>query len=133
MKLLDANIIIRFLTLDDKQKAQKCRKLFETAIAGKIKLFITDLTVAEVVWVLEKVYKLDKTNIRQKIEMVLNTANLIFQNREIILEAILHYDLYNIDFIDSYHRAFMRPLEIKEIFSYDKDFDVFEDLERIEP
>jgi predicted nucleic-acid-binding protein len=133
MKLLDTNVIIRFLTRDDKKKAEKCRELFEAAVKGKIKLFITDLTIAEVVWVLEKIYKLTKREIRLNIETILNTLNLTFQNKNIILESIVLYDIYDIDFIDVYHKIYMQKADIKSIYSYDKDFDMFEDIQRLEP
>ena len=117
MKLLDANVIIRFLTRDHKQKAEKCRQLLAEAVSGKIQLFITDLTVAEIVWVLEKVYKRNRTDIRLKIEAILNTPHLIFQNREVVSESIVLYDIYNIDFIDAFQKVFSQKMGIKEIYS----------------
>ncbi|MDI6731090.1 MAG: PIN domain-containing protein [Candidatus Margulisbacteria bacterium] len=133
MKLLDTNVIIRFLTRDDKRKAKKCRILFEKVLTGELKLFITNLAVAEVVWVLEKVYKLSKRAIRLNIEAILNTPNLVFQNRGIISESIILYDIHGIDFINVYHKIYMLKSGIKEIYSYDKDFDMFADIVRIEP
>jgi len=133
MKLVDANIIIRFLTNDHKRKATSCRKLFESVVKGKVALFITDMTIAEVVWVLEKVYKCHRQEIRLKIEAICNTPNLHFQNKELILESIILYDLRNIDFIDAYHAAFMNKEGIKEIYSYDTHFNRLTELVRLEP
>ena len=133
MKLVDANIIIRFLTKDQKHKAERCKRLFEDAVKGKIKLYISDLTVAEVVWVLEKVYKCSRTDIREKVEAILNTPNLIFQNKEIIAECTILYDIHNIDFIDAYHAVLMSKRDIEEIYSYDTDFDILERIIRKEP
>ncbi|MGB9612629.1 MAG: PIN domain-containing protein [Candidatus Margulisiibacteriota bacterium] len=133
MKLVDANIIIRFLTKDQKHKAERCKRLFEDAVKGKIKLYISDLTVAEVVWVLEKVYKCSRTDIREKVEAILNTPNLIFQNKEIIAECTILYDIHNIDFIDAYHAVLMSKRDIEEIYSYNTDFDILERIIRKEP
>lgn len=133
MKLLDTNILIRFLTRDHKIKAERCKKLLENAVSGKIQLFVSDLTLAEVVWVLEKFYKCGKPDIRLKIEAILNTSNLIFQNKDLISESIILYDMHNIDFIDAYHLVLMRLKGLKEIYSYDTDFDIFEEIERKEP
>lgn len=133
MILIDANIIIRFLTKDHKHKAEKCRKLFEYAVKGKVDLFISDLTIAEVVWVLEKAYKCSKADIREKVEAILNTPKLIFQNKDIVAESIILYDIHNIDFIDTYHAVLMSKRNIKEIYSYDTDFDIFEGIIRKEP
>jgi predicted nucleic acid-binding protein len=133
MKLLDTNVIIRFLTRDNPAQAEKARGLFEKVVAGKERLLVSDLAIAETVWVLEKVYKLKKPDIRAKIEAILNTANLFFQNRGLISESVVLYEIYNIDFIDAYHKVFMQKAKIKEIYSYDKDFDVFENIKRKEP
>lgn len=133
MKLLDSNIIIRFLTRDHKEKAEKCKKLLEKAIAGKVKLLVTDLAIAEIIWVLEKYYKCANANIRSKIEAILNTPNLMFQNKEVISESIVLYDMLHIDYIDVYHAVLMRKSKINEIYSYDKHFDLFEDIKRVEP
>lgn len=133
MKLVDTNIILRFLTRDDRKKAEKCYRLFQRAVKGEEELFISDLAIAETIWVLEKAYKLSKSDIRQKIEAILNTQNLIFQNLEILEEAIVLYDAYDIDFIDTYHVILAGKLEMKTIFSYDRDFDKFEEVNRKEP
>lgn len=133
MNLVDANIIIRFLTRDHKTKAEKCKMLFEDAVKGRVKLYITDLTIAEVVWVLEKSYRCGKPEVRVKIEAILSTPNLIFQNKEIISECVVLYELYNIDFIDTYQAVLMSKENIKVIYSYDSDFDVFAGITRKEP
>ena len=133
MKLLDTNVIIRFITRDHPAKAEKLKRLFERVVAGKEQLLVTDLVVAEVIWVLEKVYKLKKPDIRAKVEAILNTPNLFFQNRGVISEGIILYEIYNIDFIDAYHKAFMQKAKIKEVYSYDRDFDAFDDIVRQEP
>ena len=57
-KLLDANLIIRYLIEDDPKKAQAFEKLLKTS---KEPLIITDVTVSETVWVLSSYYKLRKT------------------------------------------------------------------------
>lgn len=133
MNLLDTNIIIRFLTRDDKKKADKCKKLFQEVIAGRTQLFVSDLTIAEIIWVLEKNYKSDRSDIRVKVEAILNTPNLLFQNKAVLSEGIILYEVYNIDYIDAYHAALMRQFGIKTVYSYDRDFDGFDDVRRKEP
>lgn len=133
MKLVDANIIIRFLTRDDKPKAEKCKKLFEAAAKGEVSLYISDLVMAELVWVLYKFYACNKTAIREMIEIILNTPNLIFENKEVISESSVLFEVRNVDFIDAYHVALMRQRSIRKIYSFDRDFDAFPEIERIEP
>ena len=41
--IIDTNILLRFLTDDDKAKAAKCEGLFQSAINGAERLLITDV------------------------------------------------------------------------------------------
>ncbi|OIN96232.1 hypothetical protein AUJ66_06935 [Candidatus Desantisbacteria bacterium CG1_02_38_46] len=133
MYLVDANVILRYLTEDDKKKADACEKLLERAVDGKEKLFISDMVIAEIIWVLEKIYKYEKDAIRFRIEKILNTPNLIFQNKNLLEESISLYEEANIDFIDAYHIILMRENNIEEIYSYDTDFDRVPQIKRKEP
>ena len=49
--LVDANVILRFITRSPREMAEAARNLFKQAEAGEIGLIILTITVAEVVWV----------------------------------------------------------------------------------
>jgi len=53
---LDANVILRFLLADDRSQSPKAKALFELAQAGKLTLFVSHVTLAEVSWVLLSYY-----------------------------------------------------------------------------
>lgn len=133
MRLIDANVILRFLTRDDKKKSDACENLFEKAVYGTEELFISDMTVAEVIWVLEKVYKCGRDEIRLGIEKIVNTPNLAFSDKDLLYDAINLYSQSGIDFIDAYHVALMHIKGINQIYSYDGDFDGIYGIQRIEP
>jgi len=134
MKLVDANVIIRYLTRDDQKKAEACRVLLEKTVAGPApSLFMADIAIAEIVWVLESVYKLSKDEIKDKLETVLNTPNIDFQNKDVLTESVVIYATYNIDFIDAYQAVFAKHRQISDIYSYDTDFDKLAGVSRIEP
>jgi len=60
MKAIDTNVLIRFITKDDDQQAQRVYRLFKHAEEHQEKFFIPLLVVLEVIWVLESCY--DATN-----------------------------------------------------------------------
>ena len=91
MKFVDTNIFIRFITNDIPQKADACEILFRKAVEGKESLFTTDLVIAEIVWVLESYYELGQNEVQDKVEKILNTPNLVCQNKDIILNALTLY------------------------------------------
>ena len=117
---LDANIFIRYLTNDDPAKADRVEKLLDQASGGKVRLLTTELVIAEVVWVLESFYKLNRKAITPMIKAILATPGLEVINGALVEKAIEHYLAHNIDFIDGYIAAVMERHQVNEIFSYDK-------------
>ncbi len=133
MKFLDANIILRYLTLDSALKARKCEILFQRVASGREALFTSTLVIAEVVWVLEKAYKLPKTEITGLIQRILNTPHIECDEKDVLMAAAGLYSLKNIDFIDVYNAIVMEARKIEAVYSYDTHFDRIPSLKRIEP
>lgn len=133
MKFVDANIILRYLTKDDAQKEKKCAELFERTSMGKEILYTSSLVIAEVVWVLERFYKLNRSQVVVYTEKILNTPFLECDEKDALFIAIGLYDLKKIDFIDAYNAVIMETKSIDTIYSYDLHFDLVPPLKRIEP
>ena len=133
MRFVDTNIFIRYLTADIPEKADACHKLFKRAISGKAKLFTSDLVIAEIIWVLESYYELEKNDVREKVEKILNTPNLFCQQKDIILGALDLYSEKNIDYIHAFNALILKAKGIEELYSYDPHFDRIDGLTRLEP
>ena len=133
MKFLDTNIVLRYLTEDDPCKAKRCDELFKKISSGKETLFTSTLVITEVVWVLEKVYRLTRDQITVCVQKILNTPHIECAEKDILLTAVGLYELKNIDFIDAYNAILMQTKDIQDIYSYDTHFDLFPALKRIEP
>lgn len=133
MKFIDTNIILRYLTKDDPQKEKKCAELFQRTSMGKEVLFTSSLVIAEVVWVLERFYKLNRTQVAVYIEKILNTPFLECDEKDVLFSAVGLYSLKKIDFIDAYNAVIIESKSIDTIYSYDFHFDLIPPLKRIEP
>ncbi len=133
MRFVDTNIFIRYLTDDLPEKADNCEKIFARAIENKEQLFTSELVIAEIIWVLESYYELQKEKIQEMVEKILNTRNLTCINKNQILNALAIYAGKNIDYTDAYNAVILREKGIKEIYSYDAHFDRIPWLKRIEP
>lgn len=133
MRFVDTNIFLRFLINDDPRKTDACEALFKRVVSGEEPLFTTDMVIAEIIWVLESYYEIDKKSIREMVEKILNTDNLLCPGKEIIISALAAYEEKNIDFIDAYNAFTIKIYAIKELYSYDKHFDRINELIRIEP
>lgn len=132
--LLDANILIRYFTNDDSKKAEKCESLFKKVAAGKEKVLLNHLTIAEVVWVLESAYAFKKDAIADCMLRVFNTPHIIIPDTDLILTTFSVWQLnnYKIDYIDAYNAAWITTNNLPGIYSYDRDFDKI-DIPRKEP
>jgi predicted nucleic acid-binding protein len=127
-KVLDANIIIRFLIDDDKEKADAIEKLLRS---DQI-LILTDVTISEIIWVLSSYYKEIKKEIVKKITALINLPS-IKCNKKLIVTALSFFEKYNIDWIDAYLAAYTKENDLKEIYSYDLDLDKIKSIKRLTP
>ncbi|MEB3337389.1 MAG: PIN domain-containing protein [Leptolyngbyaceae bacterium] len=59
---VDTNIFLRLLTGDPPELAQRAFRLAERAEQGEIRLRVSPMVVAEMVWVLSSFYKYPRVN-----------------------------------------------------------------------
>ncbi len=120
--LLDANVLIRFLTKDHEEHYKKSYKIFEQIESGEMEALLMDFILAEVVYVLKRIYKYNKSDISSALKKILLYNHLYTENKLVIFEALTIYTDKNIDFADAMLCA-KRQIEGFEIISFDKDLD----------
>jgi len=117
---VDTNVFLRFLTGDDPTKAARAEKLFRDAVHGKLRLTTSVLVIAEIVWTLESFYRLEKTDIADKVQKILNTPGLECAETSVILHALEFYAGANVDFIDAFHVFWLRQRSQTRVATYDR-------------
>lgn len=137
MKFLDTNIILRYLTRDDEAKARRCFELFQRIQQGKERVYASEAIITEVVYVLSSTrnpYRLNHEEIRARLLPILTLRSLKIPQKLLYLRAL---DLYAsspfLDIEDAVSLAHMERQGIKEIVSYDTDFDRLKTVRRVEP
>lgn len=131
---VDTNVFIRYLTNDDPKKADRVERLLKLTIEGKASLITNLMVIAELVWTLESYYGLSRSDIGEKLSLILNTPNLEVPESQRIMKAVSLYVEENIDFIDAYNAIFVKEHGISSILTYDKKhFDRLSWLKRAEP
>ena len=130
---VDTNIFLRYLTKDDPSKYEKCREMFKKAMKGDIAITTSGMVIAELVWTLLSYYKVPKAEVVEKVSVIVGTKNLSIPDKRIVTDALVLYARKNIDFIDAYNAIFMRYHGLRDIYSYDEDFELIEDIQRREP
>lgn len=127
-KLVDANLIIRFLLNDNPSQAEATEKLF----ASSKDLILTDLTLAEVVWTLQSVYRFSKQEITQKVKHILS-LEIFDANYNLLNNSLEFYQGYNISFADAYLLAYIQEKNLEGIYSFDRGLDKVKTIKRFKP
>jgi predicted nucleic-acid-binding protein len=114
MEITDANIILRYLLKDDENCFSKARVILE-----ENNILLPFEVCAEVIYVLEKVYKVPRKNIHDALIILINYPNIAMPDKSLLLESLKIYEAENIDFIDSLLVAYHIVLKAK-IHTFDK-------------
>jgi predicted nucleic-acid-binding protein len=126
--VVDSDVVIRFLTNDDPQKADRFKEFLQTGN----KIILTNITVAEIIWTLKSFYKLDKTEIIPLIRSLINHSSI--QCQQTLLKQSIHfYRNFNLSWIDAYTAAYSIIRNDQQVLSFDKGFDKLSDIKRQEP
>ena len=137
MRFLDTNIILRYLTRDDENKAEACYQLFQRVSRGEEDLFTCEAIITEVVYVLSSSrapYRLSHEEIRERLAPILTIRGLRLPQKRVYIDALNIYASFpSLDFEDALAVAHMKRQGIEEIVSYDRDFDRVEEIQRVEP
>ena len=109
--LIDANVILRYITGLPPEQAEQARAVIA---AGA---FTTMEVIAEVIYVLQKVYRLERAQIS---DFVMEIAeDVIIADYDVLAFAMDYYRARNLDFVDCVlaARAFVRE---EDVFTFDK-------------
>ena len=133
MKTIDANIILRFLTNDLPDQADRAASLLRKLENREDTAFLPDLILADIIWVLEGYYKQPRAQIRDWMTTILSLPGLEFSNKEMALTALDIYVENKIGWSDAFTASQMLACGITEIYSFDHHFDKIKGITRIEP
>ncbi len=100
--VIDTNLLVRYLTQDDLEKADAVESLIDKAGSGEVTILIPSIVIAELVWVLESFYKLEVVAVSELVESILNTPGLEVNEKEILFTICRTYREKKIDFIDAW-------------------------------
>ena len=120
--LLDTNVLLRFLLDDHPELSRAAAGLFQQAADEKCLLILTDLGIAEAVWVLTSFYKLERQKIAESLAKLLLKAGVYCPTLEPVLDALARFKATNCDFFDCYLAAQAASSGVA-IASFDKDFE----------
>jgi len=126
---VDSNVLIRHLTGDPTDQARQATDFLRSGEA----LILVDLVVAEVVYVLESVYEVERERVAELVRAILGFATITVVDEALLLRALEIYEQYRIHFADSYLAACAELSGVGAVASFDRDIDRVTSIRRLEP
>jgi len=135
---LDANIFVyafykprKTLSKEAITRKENAQRVVAEINSGKLNVITSVVHLAETANILKHGLSIRETNILLATLMSLKNVNVISVTKEDYENAISLGALLNLDPNDALAVYFMRKFGIKEILSYDKDFDKVKDITRV--
>ena len=126
---IDTNVIIRHLTGDPSDMAARATAF----LADADELLLSDLIVAETVYVLESFYEVPRAGVAQLIRSVVGFPTMRTLDPALLLRSLEIYEIHGVDFAEAYLAASAEVAGISEIASFDRSLDRIPTITRIEP
>jgi len=114
MLYLDTNVILRYLLEDCEQFIEQSKEYVENN-----NVYIKNEVLAEVVYVLNKTYKVPKNLVNITVKEFITNDNVEVESLEVIVLALEIFETKNIDFVDSLLCAYNKLFKY-QVVSFDK-------------
>ena len=86
---LDTNVLVRYITQDDPLQSAKATDIIEHRLSAANPGFVSVVTMAEVVWVLNRAYGLTRPQIAGAVERMLQVDVLVVENEQEVFRAMV--------------------------------------------
>ncbi|MFH5831502.1 PIN domain-containing protein [Halalkalibaculum sp. DA3122] len=116
---LDTNILVRYLTEDDPEQADRVQELFDS-YKSEATFIINEVILAELDWVLTSVYGYSRKEFLMVIEQIFETKHISFSQPTVVKKAIREYASSSADFLDCYIGILNKKMDTKITFTFDK-------------
>lgn len=119
--VLDANVLLRFITKVPPQQATKARDLLARGQNGEARLLLEALALADIVYVLKKQYQMSYADIEAALLRLFASGAVEVVERQRCESALALQVRHNVDFEDAYLAVLAQELGGK-VASFDRDF-----------
>jgi len=125
---VDTNILVRHLTGDPSAMAERATAF----LASRSELYLTDLIVAETIYVLESFYKAPRDQVAEAMRSLVSMRSIVTVDPSLLLRAIEVYEIDRLDFAESYLVACAESTGVGAVASFDKAIERVTTVARIE-
>ena len=114
MALVDANIVLRYVLNDHPQLSQQAADILEQQ-----SVIVPVEVVCEVVFVLQKVYRVSRDEIRKKLCDLLDESLISVEKPEVFRQALQAYATTSLDMVDTLLWAYA-VVEQQQVLTFDE-------------
>jgi predicted nucleic-acid-binding protein len=107
-------VLVRFLVRDDEEQYRRATQLI---LGGTI--FLSDIVIAEAVWVLRSAYRYPRKSIVSVLRDLLASDHVVWEHRSRVEAALSHYDRHGADLADWLIRQAASESGADGVYSFD--------------
>jgi predicted nucleic-acid-binding protein len=119
MIAIDTNVLVRFLVRDDEAQFARASALFERAQRADDAVFLAELVVCELVWVLQRAYRVAKPAIVGTLNELVRARHIELEAADRVQRAIAAYAAGRGDFADYLIREQARAAGCDGVATFD--------------
>jgi predicted nucleic-acid-binding protein len=117
---LDTNILVRYFAQDDPIQSRQATQIIERRLTDNQPGFVSLVTMAETVWVLERAYEMSNLEIAAAVERMLQADTLSVQNEQEVFTAMLALKTGKASFSDALIEALGTWAGCSSTLTFDK-------------
>jgi len=99
-RLIDTNLIVRYLVQDHEKHAKAAEKLFTASDRGELVLVVLSAVLAECVFVLDSFYQRPRADISSALDTLISSPGVEMSGVAIHRSALQRYRKTNLHFVD---------------------------------
>ncbi|NUQ10956.1 MAG: PIN domain-containing protein [Gemmatimonadaceae bacterium] len=120
MIALDTNLLVRLIVQDDEAQARAVERLFIKARRDQTPLFVSDVVLCELAWVLVRRLKINRADIADALDHILRTELVVVADAAAASRAVAAYRNGRGDFADYLIREHALLAEAGDVVTFDR-------------
>ncbi len=117
---VDANVFLRFFTVDDQGQATRAERLFKRADMGEVTLITGPPVLFELAWTLRSAYAQTKAGVMETLSAILALPHLELTDRRLVDEAVALARSSGQEFADAYIAASLSTAGAVELATFNR-------------
>jgi predicted nucleic acid-binding protein len=117
--IVDTNIILRLILADEPKLSLQARAIFDRAETGQVEIYIDEIAIAEIVWVLSSFYRQPKQDIVRHLKDMISQTWIVNPRKKLVLAALDLFSETNLSYIDAWILSVSKQRKI-ELKTFDK-------------